>query len=175
MIAINIIFLAVVAFILFWQVSLIVAIAGGAPSVSSKKATVEKTFEAVNLKAGEVVLDLGCGNGKVLILSAKKYGAKGLGIEISPFYYLLAKINVLFSGEAKNIKIYFGNFFTKKEQIKNADVVFLFLFDKVTNKIEPFVFENKKNGARIVSVSFPFKNHSGKKIVFDPAIYLYAE
>lgn len=173
--AITIISAIIAIIILFWQVSLIVAIIGGAPPVYAKRATIEKAFEAVHLKSGEIVADLGCGNGRALIIAVKKYHARGIGIEISPFYYLLARINVLFSGEAKNIKIYFGNFFKKEEEIKNADVVFLFLFDKVIKKIEPFVFKNKKIGARIISVSFPFEKHVGDKIDSHPAIYFYTK
>lgn len=169
----QIIFLIFVFILLLWQASLIVAVVGGAPTVYAKEKVIRKAYDSVKLKKGQLVADLGCGNARSLIIAAKQYKAKGIGIEISPFYYLLAKANVFFSGESKNIKIFFGNFRKRERNFKDADVIYLYLFDKITERIEPWIFKTAKPGAKIISLAFPFKNHKAVLIEAKPPIYLY--
>ena len=171
----NIVFLIFAFVILFWQISLIVAIIGGAPTVYSKEKVIIKAFESVDLKNGQLVADLGCGNAWSLIIASRKFGAKGIGIEISPFYYFLAKINVLLHGETKNIKIKFGNFRKREADIKDADVIYLYLFDKIVGKIEPWIFKSAKAHSKIISLGFPFKNHQATVIKTRPPIYIYCK
>jgi len=173
MVALNIIFAIIALFILFWQVSLIIAVIFGAPVVYSKETVIIKAFKSVGLKSGQLVADLGCGNARSLIIATKKFGAKGIGIEVSPFYYVLAKLNISFSGESKNIKIKFGDFRTHKKDFENTDVVFLYLFDKIIAKIEPWIFKSVKPHAKIISLTFPFKNHRAIVIKTKSTIYIY--
>ena len=171
--AITIISLIFVFIILFWQISLIVAIVHGAPSIYAKRKVIIKAFESVGLKNGQIVADLGCGNARSLVIAAKKFGAKGIGIEISPFYYLLAKVNVLASGESRNIKIHFGDFRKRKNLVQKADLVFLYLFDKVIGKTEPWIFKSTRPSAKIISLAFPFKNHQADIVKTSPPIFIY--
>jgi len=173
MVALNIFFAIIALLILFWQVSLIVAVIFGAPVVYSKEKVIIRAFEGVDLKSGQLVADLGCGNARSLIIATKKFGAKGIGIEVSPFYYVLAKLNVFFSGEAKNIKIKFGDFKTRKKDFQKADVVFLYLFDKIIEKFEPWIFKSVKPHSKVISLTFPFKNHPATVIKTKPTIYIY--
>jgi len=173
MMAVSMFFLIFTLAILFWQISLIVAVIYGAPTIYSKEKVIIKAFESVGLKNGQLVADLGCGNARSLIIATKKFGAKGIGIEISPFYYFLAKINVLLHGETKNIKIKFGNFRNCQKDIQNADVVFLYLFDKIMGKIEPWIFKSAKPHSKIISLAFPFENHQGVLVKAESPIYLY--
>ena len=173
MIVVNICFLIFALVILFWQISLIVAIIGGAPTVYSKNKVIVKAFESVGLKKGQLVADLGCGNARSLIIAAQKFGARGIGIEISPFYYLLAKTNVLLHGETKNIKILFGDFRKREHDIKDADVIYLYLFDKIVGRIEPWIFKSAKVHSKIISLGFPFKNHRATVVKTRPPIYIY--
>jgi SAM-dependent methyltransferase len=170
---ILIISLIIVIVIFFWQISLVVAIIGGAPTIYARQKVIIKAFESVRLRKGQLVADLGCGNARVLIVAAKNFGAKGIGIEISPFYYLLAKLNVLLQGEAKNIKIIFGNFKNRSKEVEKANVVFLYLFDKIIAQIEPWIFETIKPSTRVISLAFPFKNHRALTIKTKPTIYIY--
>jgi len=168
-----IIFLILVLIILFWQISLIVAIAHGAPAIYAKQKVIIKAFESVGLKSGQTVVDLGCGNARSLVIAAKNFGARGIGIEISPFYYLLAKINVLAAGGRKNIEIYFGDFRKRKNLVEKADVVFLYLFDKIIGEIEPWIFKSTRSGAKTISLAFPFKNHRANTVKTSPPIFIY--
>lgn len=164
-----IIFLALSLFfaflILFWQISLIVAIVFGAPVVNAKNDTIVEAFKLAKLKKDETILDLGCSNARSLIIAAKRFGAKGIGVEISPFYYLKAKINVILSGQSKRIKIIYGDLKKKGDLIKRSDVLYLYLFPKLLCKIEQEIFRQLKNDARVVTVGFRFKNHKIKSQV----------
>jgi len=173
MVVVDIIFAVVAAVILFWQISLLIAAYSGTPVVYSRDPTIAKAFEGATLKRGQLVADLGCGNARSLIIAAKKFDARGIGVEISPFYYFLAKLNVLFSGESQNVKIYFGNFRKMESKLKDVDVIFLYLFNEVVQDIEPWIFNTIKRGTRIISLAFPFQNHQAMVIQNKPPIYIY--
>lgn len=173
MVVLNIFLLVAVLGALLWQISLLIAIIAGAPTVYAKNQVIIKAFEGVNLQKGQLVIDLGCGNARSLIIASKKFGAKGVGVEISPFYYILARINVLFRGESRHIKIKYGNLRNYRKNIKAADVVFLYLYDKIISQIEPWIFEQTKPHATIISLAFPFTRHRGVRIEARPPIYIY--
>jgi SAM-dependent methyltransferase len=170
---IQIIFLVFLIFALFWFLSLLIAAYSGAPTIYSKDKIIKKALYAVNLNKNQKIVDFGCGNGRVLIIASRGFGARGVGVEISPFYYLLAKLNVLFSGESKNIKIYFGNIRDHEKLVNGADVVYLYLLDKIMRKIEPWIFNALKKNTKIISITFPFKNHKGQVYDGPPKIYIY--
>lgn len=160
-------------FLFFWYASLLISAFSGAPTVYQKESTIIKAFEVVELKKNQVVLDLGCGNARSLIIASKQFGAKGIGVEVSPFYFIMACLNVLMSGQSKNTKIYWGNLFKYKKLIKKADVIYLFLHEKIMLKIEPLIFENLNSKAKIVSVTFEFEKNKAIKKLKNPNIFIY--
>ena len=170
---ITIFFLVFALILLFWQASLIVSIIAGVPTVHSKNDVIIKAYELAKLEKSQMVVDLGCGNARSLIIAAKKFKAKGIGVEISPFYYLLSKINVWFSGESTNIKIIFGRFEKAERYLKSADVVYLYLFDKVTDKIDRWLFDSIGEKTKVVSFGFKFTKHKPIALITNPTLYLY--
>src|SRR5580704_8871529 len=80
------------------------------------------------VKKGDVIYDLGCGEGTALIIAAKEYGAKGVGIEIDPFRAWIAQIKVKLSGVSENIEIRRDSFWN--QDISDANVVFMYLIPK---------------------------------------------
>jgi len=166
--------LVFLVFALFWFGSLLIAIISGAPTVYSKDKIIKKALKAVNLKKNQTIIDLGCGNGRVLIIASREFGARGVGVEISPFYYLLTKLNVFLSGESRNVRVYFGNFKKYAKLVSEADVVYLYLYDRVIRDIEPMISKNLITGAKVVSVAFLFANHKGRTIDGSPKIYIYS-
>ncbi len=169
----TIIFIIFVAILFFWHASLIISTLAGAPTVYAKTETIEKAFELIRLQSDQVVLDLGCGNARALIIASQKFGAKGIGVEVSPFYYLLARLNVLAQGERKNIQIYFGQAQKQACLIEKADVVYMYLFDSLLRKLEPVIFKFATAKTKIVSVAFPLKKHKPVKSEFNPRIFIY--
>lgn len=113
-------------------------------------------IECAHITSSDIVYDLGCGDGRI-VLATEKAGAKhSFGIEISPVVYILAKINIFFRGKGKST-ILFGDFY-KKKSLHNADVLFAFLLPKPMEKIFQEIWPKMKPGARIVSHLFTFKN-----------------
>jgi SAM-dependent methyltransferase len=152
-------------YVIFWQASLIFALSWGSPTVYSQDKAVIDAFQLANLKKGELVVDLGCGNARTLIIAAKQFGARGVGVEISPYCYLASKLNVWRAGESKNIKIFLGSFGKVGAYLKQADVVYLYLLDSVLRRIESWFFENISDKARVVSLAFQFVDHKPKDMV----------
>lgn len=123
------------------------------------------------LKEGEILYDLGCGDGRFLILGAKEFGAYGVGIEISPLRYLWSKFNVRISSLSGKIKIRFGNFF--KAQISDADVIVIFLTARANKRLVPKFKKELKPGTRIVSHYWQILEMIPEKIDKEDKIYLY--
>lgn len=124
------------------------------------KNTIRKMLKVARVSSKDVVYDLGCGDGRVLIIAAKEFGAKAVGIEKS---WILAKISEWrikrekLEGKAKVIN---KNFF--KVNLSDATVIFAYLSKKINKKLEPKLKEELKKGTRVLSASHEFK---GLKLV----------
>lgn len=141
----------------FWQVCLIYAQILGAPSVYANKNAIIDACRLAGLKKGETLVDLGCGDGRSLIIAVREFGAKGIGIERSPYCYLKSKLNVFLSGQ-KNIKILFGDIQKYDREVSNADVIYVYLLNSVLKKIEDWIFSTMGSDTKIVSLAFKFPN-----------------
>ncbi len=146
------IILAIVSFgLLFWQASNLISVIFGSPYVMANKIVIRQALKLAGLAKGEIFYDLGCGNGDVLI-EAAKMGAKGRGIEISPYYYILTKIR---TAKFQNIEIRYQNIF--KLDFSKADVVYCYLMPEMLSKLAPKFKSELKAGSRLISVGFPIK------------------
>jgi cyclopropane fatty-acyl-phospholipid synthase-like methyltransferase len=121
--------------------------------------TSHKTARAIchlaKIKKGEVVYDLGSGDGTALITAAKEFAAFGVGIEIDPIRYWISKIRIQRNGLSKKIKVVRKNFF--QQNIKSADVIFVYLVPKALDKLLPKFKKELKKGTRIVSFVYEMK------------------
>lgn len=100
----------------------------------------------------DIIYELGSGEGRVLILAAKKFGAKGVGIEIDPLRSLISKILVRLNGVSKKVKIKRKNFFN--EDLSNATVIFVYLIPKALQKLKPKLLKELKSDTRLVSFRY---------------------
>lgn len=157
--------LLLLIFVIFWQLSLLFSSIVGAPTVYANSKAIIDSYKLAGLKKGETVLDLGCGNAKSLIIAAKEFGAKGLGVEISPYCYLKSKLNVLLARESGNIKIYLRDIKKSVDLISKADLIYLYLLNSVLEKIEREIFDNIDKNARVVTLAFKFKKEQAQKTV----------
>ncbi len=123
-----------------------------APFVPSPEVVVRRMLQLAEVKPGEVVYDLGCGDGRVLIIAAREFGARAVGIEIRKDLYeqCIKKIKEL--GLEDRVKVIHGNFF--EVDISEADVVFLYLLTSVNERLRPKLEKELKPGARVVSHDF---------------------
>lgn len=124
-----------------------------APFLPTPKKTTEKMFDVAKVKPGEVVYDLGCGDGRFVRIASRKYQARAIGIELNPLVYAYAK---LLSLGKKNETILFQDFI--KRDLSDADVIMCYLLPPTMRKLEIKLEQEAKKGTRIISHGFQFKN-----------------
>jgi SAM-dependent methyltransferase len=158
-------------------------IARGVPFISLPRKDWVKMCEIAGIKPGQIVYDLGCGKANLLTTAAKKFGAKGVGYEISLWPYSWGRFNVW--RQRADVELRFKNFFSA--DIKNADAVFCYLFPNVMVELESKFQQEMKPGAKVVSYAFYLPNikpaqvldaHQRKSIftgkpVYTSKIYVY--
>lgn len=144
-----------------------------APFVPTPFETTRKMLKLINLKPGQIVYDLGCGDGRFVRIASREYGVTAIGIELNPLVYVYAKIRSL---GHKNEKILFQDFMQK--DLSDADIIVCYLLPKTMGKIEKKLQKELKAGALIVSHGFQFKNWQPLQTILPIAkeygkIYLY--
>lgn len=100
----------------------------------------------------DTVYDLGCGDGTALIVASKEFGAKGVGIEIDPVRYFIAKTRVRVNKLNSSIEIVKKNFFDV--DISEASVIFVYLVPKALSRLLPKLKKELSSGTRIVSYRY---------------------
>ncbi|HKL44337.1 MAG TPA: class I SAM-dependent methyltransferase [Candidatus Absconditabacterales bacterium] len=145
-----------------------------APYVGSFKRHL-KIMTKLNLKKGSTMLDLGCGDGKVLRFFQKTYNLKKcIGYDINPYATIRGKILNKLKGH-KNIKIYKKNFLDAK--LKGYDYIYTYLRPSQLADIENRLRKNKDKSTIIISNSFEYSKHKPFKILKDKKgkeiIFLY--
>lgn len=123
-----------------------------APFVPSPPQVVEKMLEAAGVKPGETVYDLGCGDGRILITAARKYGARGVCIELSPELAERTARQVRALGLQDRIRVIQGNLLDA--DLRSADVVTLYLLTSSNERLKPKLESSLRRGARVVSHDF---------------------
>lgn len=138
------------ALLIFILVPTIIALVKGAPFVPTPMKAVEKMLKVADIKPGEKVYDIGCGDGRMVYLAAKNHDAKAVGVELSPLVYLLARLRKLFWGS--KAKIAFGDF--RRQNFKDADVILCYLLPETLVSLQSKLEKELKQGARIISYAF---------------------
>jgi tRNA A58 N-methylase Trm61 len=106
-------------------------------------------LKLAELKPGEVVFDLGAGDGRTVIMAAKTFGARGVGVELREDLAKKALSTINDSGLSDRVTIVNGDMFSVN--LTSADVVFLYLTTSANEKIRPKLDSELKKGVRVVS------------------------
>ena len=132
----------------------------GAPYLPTLSPQVEAAMELADLKSGQTLLELGCGDGKVLIAAAEK-GARVIGYELNPLLALLAWLRTRRYG--KRVSVVCGNFWTS--DWPEAQVIFTFLLPKYMNKLDTKIVQSFEHPVKLVSFAFtiPDKEPTAQK------------
>ncbi len=126
-----------------------------APDFPSPEDVVEKMLSAAHLKPGEMVYDLGCGEGRIVITAARKFKANAVGVELSPSLFKLASARVKALGLQEHITIVHANLL--KVDLKPADVVTIYLSTASNELLRPNLERDLKPGSRVVSHDFEIR------------------
>jgi SAM-dependent methyltransferase len=123
--------------------------APGAPFVPTPLPVVERMLELAKVTPGDVVYDLGSGDGRVVITAAQRYGARGVGIELNPVWVRDARRFAEALGVTDKVTFRIEDLFTT--DLREATVVTLYLYPAMNRKLAPRLLAELKPGARIVS------------------------
>jgi SAM-dependent methyltransferase len=143
----------------------------GLPPVPTKPVRIEKALMLANLKSSETLYDLGAGDGRVLFIAARDFGAKAVGIEIGPIQCALIWLRAVASGLGSRIQVRWANFY--KANLQDADVVFVYATSKEVMKLASHLEKEMKKGSRLVSISADFPEWEPKIVDDRDLIFIY--
>jgi SAM-dependent methyltransferase len=132
------------------------------PYVPTPEEVVNEMINLAGVKKGDVVYDLGCGDGRIVIAAAKK-GARAVGIDIDPERIGEANQNAKTAGVTDRVKFLQQDLF--QANLSEATVVTLYLLPGINLKLKPKLFKELKPGTRIVSHSFDMGDWKPEKTV----------
>ncbi len=122
------------------------------PYLPTTEEAVRAMLKLADVKSSDVVYDLGCGDGRIVVAAAQAFGARGVGIDIDPARIAEANANAKKAGVEKLVRFEEADLF--QADIHEASVVTLFLLSSVNLKLRPKLLADLKPGTRIVSNTF---------------------
>ena len=123
-----------------------------APVYPTPETVVDQMLAIAQVRPGEMVYDLGCGDGRIVIAAAQKFKARAVGIEIRRDIYERTLATVASLGLSDQVKIVHGN--ALKYDLGPADVVTLYLLTSSNERLKPIFLKDLKPSARVVSHDF---------------------
>ena len=120
--------------------------------VPTPEPVVEAMLQVANVTKNDVVYDLGCGDGRIPVTAAKKYGARGVCFDIDPERIKEANANVAKNNVGNLVKVVQGDLF--EQDLSGASVITLYLLPSLNVKLMPKLMKELKPGTRIVSHAF---------------------
>ncbi len=133
-----------------------------APFVPSPSTVVEYMLKLADLKSGEVLFDMGSGDGRTVIMAAKVFGARGVGIELREDLAKKALSSIHEGGLEDRVTIINDDMFNVN--LTAADVVYLYLTTSANEKIKPKLERDLRRGARVVSHDYEIVGWRPEKI-----------
>jgi cyclopropane fatty-acyl-phospholipid synthase-like methyltransferase len=123
-----------------------------APYVSTPQSVVEAMLRLAAVKQGDMVYDLGCGDGRIVITAARNFGARGVGIDIDPRRIDEANAMARMAGVSGSVRFAVQDLF--KTDFSDATVMALYLYPELNAKLLPKFRAELKPGTRVVSHQF---------------------
>lgn len=143
----------------------------GAPWIPIRARVAREMLRMADVQPGQKVVDLGAGDGRIVIASARLPGVQAIGVEIDPIRCLAANGLIALCGLRGTARVYWANMFDF--DLSDADVVTLYLWRSTNRKLAPSLVERLRPGARVVSHHFAVANWI--PVAVDPRerIYVY--
>jgi cyclopropane fatty-acyl-phospholipid synthase-like methyltransferase len=133
-----------------------------APFVPTPGDVVDRMLALAEVTSEDLVYDLGCGDGRIIIAAAKQCGARGLGVDIEPYWVETSRANAKQAGVDHLVTFKVRD--ALKLDLSPATVVMLYLVEWSTAKFQPLITSMVKPGTRIVSHSFSMDNWAPVKV-----------
>ena len=158
-------------FLLISGLWIIVPALYGVPWVPTRERRIRKALQLAELQPGETLYDLGAGDGRVLVMAAKEFGARAVGIEIGSVQCVLGWLRIWFSGSRHKARIRCGDFY--KADVQAADVAFVYLTSTQTARLAKKLEQELHPGARVVSIAADFPDWQPNLVDRELLIFVY--
>lgn len=157
--------------ILWWIATIFLApwVYRGAPFVPSRRKSAQLICETLNVGVGTLLMDLGSGDGRILIEAARR-GARARGVEINPLLALVSRCWAMASGVKPLVSVTIGDLYMA--DVGNADVVVVYGLPAVLKKLESKLSREMKPGSSVASITFRFPNWTIMRSLEGP-VYIY--
>lgn len=132
-----------------------------APYVPTPQEVVDRMLALANVQKNDFVVDLGCGDGRIPVTAAKKYGARGLGVDIDPVRIAEANANAKAAGVEHLVTFKLQD--ALKTDVSNATLVTTYLLSASNLRLRPILTKTMKPGARIVTHNFSMGDWAPEK------------
>jgi SAM-dependent methyltransferase len=130
---------------------------------------VAEMLRLVDVKKTDVVYDLGCGDGRVVITAAKDYGTRGVGVDIDPTRIKESRANARRAGVVNRVKFLQQDLF--ETDIREATVVTLYLLPELNRKLRPKLLSDLRPGTRVVSHDFDMGDWHPDHVIYVQGSY----
>jgi len=144
--------------------------------IPTEDAVVTAMLKLANVTKEDVVYDLGCGDGRIVIAAARQFGARGVGVDIDPERIAEANAAAAKAGVTDKVKFFVGDIFDPNLKISDATVVALFLLQSMNERLRPRLQSELRPGSRIVANSFTLGDAwpaQKNQVVGNSIIYLW--
>lgn len=122
------------------------------PYVPTPQDVVERMLQMAKVGKNDVLFDLGCGDGRIVVTAAKEHGARGTGIDLDPQRIREARKNAEQAGVASRVSFKVADLF--ETDVSTASVVTLYLLPNINTRLRPQLWKQLKVGSRVVSHAF---------------------
>jgi SAM-dependent methyltransferase len=143
----------------------------GSPWVPNFPGRIRKALGVAGVRPGEVVYDLGAGDGRVLLIAARDFGAVAVGIEIEPAHCAVIWLRALFAGLRSRISVQCRDFY--QASLADADVVFVYLTSRQIGRLKRHLERQLRPGTRVVSIASDFDGWQPQEVDAASVIFLY--
>jgi tRNA A58 N-methylase Trm61 len=143
----------------------------GQSRTPTRRKTIRRALQLARVQPGETVYDLGAGDGRAVIIAAREYGARAVGIEIEPVHCAVAWLGALFCGVLDRVSIRQGDLL--RADYQDADIVLLDLPPSLSERVRPHLERQLRPGARVVCLSSEFEGWKPSDIDVGHLILLY--
>src|SRR5262245_34657566 len=144
---------------------------GEVPFVRSTPEVIDRMLELARVKPGDVVYDIGSGDGAIIIRAAKKYGVKGIGIEIDQELVLKARNRAVQENVEHLVEFRNQDAFTA--DVSPATVVMLYMLPEFNAKLRPILERQLQPGTRVVSHDYPIEGWMPERVEHVPGTFVH--
>lgn len=150
------------------------------PFVATPMDVVRKMLEMAQVDKDDILYDLGCGNGRIVIMAAKEHGARSVGIDLDPRRIKESKANMREAGVEDRVEFRLRD--ALKTDFSEATVITLYLLMEVNERLRPHLERQLKRGTMVISHNYPIPGWASRLVDYvsmesedreEHSIYLY--